>query len=169
MKREGPLTFHVLDLPPEGIDVRGDVSHAALDIAADEVVSFAQPWRYELNLAPVQDGVLVRGRLAGAVVRVCDRCLEEAEVPVAVPEVCHHFEHVEGALLDLTEVLREDILLAFPQAWVCRADCRGLCPQCGCNLNRDRCRCVAPVAEPDDDAPSPWGVLDGLLRRDRKG
>jgi len=169
MRKDGPLTFHIVDLPPEGIDVRGEVPYAALGIAADEVFSFAKPLQYELNLAPVQDSVLVRGRLTGSVLRVCDRCLEQGEVPVAVSDVCHHFEQVQGAVLDLTEALREDILLVFPQAWVCRADCRGLCPQCGCDLNRSSCRCVAPVADPDDDAPSPWGVLDDLLRRDGDG
>jgi uncharacterized protein len=164
MRRERPLAFHIVDLPPEGVDVRGEVPSAELDIVADEVQSFPSALQYELNLAPVQDGVLVRGRLAGVVVRVCDRCLAAGQVEVAVPDVCHHFEHVVGTVVDLTEVLREDILLSFPQAWLCRADCRGLCPRCGCDLNREECRCGGGEAGTAGEAP--WGVLDDLLRRE---
>jgi len=164
MSKDSPLQFHIVDLPPEGVDVRGEVPFAALAIEADELLSFPSPLSYELNLAPVQDGVLVRGSLRAAVVRLCDRCLAAGEVQVTVAAVCHHVEHVEGAVLDLTEALREDILLSFPQAWLCRVDCRGLCPHCGCDLNREACRCSRSGAAAGVEAP--WGVLDDWLRRD---
>jgi uncharacterized protein len=164
MSTDSPLVFHIVDLPPEGVDVRGEVPFAVLAIEADELVSFPSPLTYELNLAPVQDGVLVRGWLRGSLVRLCDRCLAAGEVQVAVPALCHHFEHVVGAVLDLTEALREDILLSFPQSWLCRADCRGLCPQCGCDLNREVCRCLRAGAAAGGEAP--WRVLDDWLQRD---
>jgi uncharacterized protein len=54
----------------------------------------------------------------------------------------------EGEGLFLADVLAEQVLLALPMKVICRSDCRGLCPQCGVNLNNEECRCEAHVADP---------------------
>lgn len=59
----------------------------------------------------------------------------------------------EGLLLE--DVLREQLLLAMPLKTVCREDCKGLCPQCGKNLNFESCSCV-PHAE------ARWGSLNEI-------
>lgn len=48
---------------------------------------------------------------------------------------------VEGMRLDLTALVREDLLLALPAKFLCREDCKGLCPICGKNLNDGSCSC----------------------------
>lgn len=60
----------------------------------------------------------------------------------------------EGVLLE--DVLREQILLAVPMRTVCREECKGLCPQCGKNLNQGPCQCPAPSGD------SRWAALKGL-------
>jgi len=52
----------------------------------------------------------------------------------------------EGDGVELEDILREQILLAVPIKTVCREECKGLCPQCGKNLNTGGCQCE-PVAE----------------------
>jgi uncharacterized protein len=44
--------------------------------------------------------------------------------------------------------LQEQVLLALPLKIVCRDDCKGLCPQCGKNLNEGPCACVVQVEDP---------------------
>lgn len=61
-----------------------------------------------------------------------------------------------GDRLELSEMLREQIILATPMRPLCREDCRGLCPVCGENLNERRCDC--PPQRPD----SPFSVLRKL-------
>jgi len=58
--------------------------------------------------------------------------------------------------LDLRDALREELLLATPQFVECRSDCRGLCPDCGANLNAGPCGC-RPVRDPR------WEALSDLL------
>ena len=53
-----------------------------------------------------------------------------------------------NGVLDLTEALREQILLALPMQPLCRADCQGLCVQCGKNLNEGTCDCVQDTIDP---------------------
>ncbi len=47
----------------------------------------------------------------------------------------------EGDVIDLTEILREQIILALPMYPRCSPDCKGLCPVCGIDLNQKACDC----------------------------
>ena len=157
MIASGPLCFHIADLPDEGLEARGEVPFAALDIAADEATSYPEPMAYRLHIALVGDGILARGELSAVVTRMCGRCLQNGSLTLRVPDLCHHLEHVEDRTVDLTEHLREDILLAFPQEYVCTPECRGLCPDCGQNLNLSACDCRRDGTENDS-----WSALDTL-------
>ncbi len=85
----------------------------------------------------------------------CRRCLSPVDVPLS-QELELLFVADEEALeddvgcyaiparareLDLRDALREELLLAVPQFVECRPDCRGLCPECGANLNAGPCGC----------------------------
>ena len=51
------------------------------------------------------------------------------------------FVEVRDEQLNLDELVREDILLELPTKFLCREDCKGICPQCGKNLNEGPCGC----------------------------
>lgn len=53
-----------------------------------------------------------------------------------------------GDVIDVTEVVRQNVLLALPLAPRCRADCQGLCPRCGADRNRVRCSCAEDDIDP---------------------
>lgn len=76
---------------------------------------------------------------------------EELSVTDAEAEIGYY----SGDGLLLEDVLREQILLAIPMKVVCREDCKGLCPQCGANLNLASCNCTRPM-DPR------WQALEGL-------
>lgn len=72
---------------------------------------------------------------------VCSRCLEELD-----QKAVHDFEMyyqlpAPGDFLEIDADIRENILLQFPMKVLCSPDCRGLCPGCGKNLNREKCIC----------------------------
>lgn len=54
----------------------------------------------------------------------------------------------EDDRLDLSELVREDVLLDLPTKYLCREDCRGLCPKCGRNLNEGDCGCDRREIDP---------------------
>ena len=58
----------------------------------------------------------------------------------------------QGDGVELTDVLREQILLAVPIKIVCREECKGLCPQCGKNWNTGDCQCEQDTGDPRWDA-----------------
>jgi uncharacterized protein len=58
--------------------------------------------------------------------------------------------------LSLEDVVREQVLLSLPSRTLCTADCKGLCPRCGQNLNQAKCSCDEAPADPR------WNALAGL-------
>jgi len=108
------------------------------------------------------DGRLVLlGALAAAADAVCDRCLGEfvcrftADVEIVVLRDAIADEepdpwviHQRRGEVDLAEPLREAALLGLPQKFLCAEECRGLCPHCGANRNRETCSCPVGDADP---------------------
>jgi uncharacterized protein len=107
----------------------------------------------------------------------CARCLEPFDTPTSVqfedeyqpvidiatglpstaPRSDTAFIISQSHTVDLTEALRQNLLLAVELIPVCREDCCGLCPTCGINRNSDSCDCHAR------DETSPFAVLQSLL------
>ena len=77
-----------------------------------------------------------------------DRRADEVSISEAETEIGYY--QGEGLLLE--DALREQVLLATPVRALCREDCKGLCPQCGRNLNVEQCHCEQHVSDPRWDA-----------------
>ena len=112
----------------------------------------------------------------------CGRCLEPFDVPVDARFDLRYVPHTENTgdgerevaeddlttafyrdgVLDVIDLLREQFVLALPMKPLCREACRGLCPQCGTNLNTSQCDC-APTWEDPRLAP-----LKSLLTRNKE-
>lgn len=100
----------------------------------------------------------------------CRRCLAPVDVPISESlglvfvseeeagdeDDCYVVPR-RASVLDLSEAVREELLLAVPQYAVCRDDCRGLCRRCGADLNAGPCGC-APETDPR------WEALTKLPR-----
>jgi uncharacterized protein len=54
----------------------------------------------------------------------------------------------ENETIDLGQLMREQLYLSLPMKPLCHEDCRGLCPQCGTNVNRGSCSCQHEWEEP---------------------
>ncbi len=127
----------------------------------------------QIQMVRTADGILVMGRLYTSLELVCSRCLDEFSMPVTFEmeeEFKPSVDIVTGAnlpiladdepatridahhILDLTEVIRQNILLAIPPVPVCRSKCAGLCPQCGMNLNEGKCDCKSDDVDPRFEA-----------------
>jgi uncharacterized protein len=99
---------------------------------------------------------------------VCSRCLEPFRLPVDGPFDIRYLPASEASAeaereieeedletsfyrddqIDLNELLREQFYLALPMKPLCRDDCKGLCPQCGTNLNTGTCGCTPAWEDP---------------------
>src|SRR5688500_346389 len=138
-----------------GVDVLGVAEGSQLDL--------------DLRLESVMEGVLVSGTARAEVTGECVRCLDPiaSALVVDVQELFAYPGHehdddetelrqLEGDLLDLEPVLRDAVVLALPFQPVCRADCPGLCSQCGARLADD-------PGHGHEAADARWAALSALV------
>ena len=78
---------------------------------------------------------------------------------VAISEAETEIGYYQGEGLLLEDVLKEQILLALPVKQVCRANCKGLCPHCGKNLNVESCDCATSMPDPR------WSALEDIRKK----
>ena len=129
-------------------------------------------------LLRTHQGLLVNATVDVEVNASCDRCLtefsrisaldiEEECYPmidpgsgrrVFPPDLSEGVLHIDiNQMLDLSDVLRQYLLTCEPLKSLCRENCRGLCHDCGADLNEEKCKCDDPAIDPR------WGALADLL------
>jgi uncharacterized protein len=108
----------------------------------------------------VQGGLLIRGTLESQLGLECVRCLESFVLSITLeleemfrlpgtdPRPDAPYAVGDDGWLDLAPLLREQAWVAIPMKPLCRADCQGLCPQCGANLNLESCTCENEEIDP---------------------
>ena len=101
------------------------------------------------EVADVGKKFVVRGRIECKKSFICDRCLTPSTGD-QVHEFAEEFDKSEAIddWLDVTELLRDELLAGQPMKNLCKADCKGLCPVCGANLNDGECGCDRFVVDP---------------------
>ncbi len=142
-----------------------------------------EPIRGTITFTNTGSALIIGGRIGTYVGMACSRCLApmqvaiEAEVSEQYPLTYYAGAHVrghvpaieeedtpmagglfDGPVMNVTELLRQLLLLAMPTHPLHREDCLGLCPQCGHDLNTGPCNCPAM------SSPSPLAGLETLLK-----
>lgn len=140
------MKFKLQLIPPEGGKLEGSEPAAILDIQ-EPLFRFEEAIHYILEVNWVgESGLLVRGRLSTTVRAQCVRTLEWFDLPLVVEAFEHQCDRVHGDEVDLTQEIREDILLVLPA--------NPVAPQAG-PLK------TGPASEPGKGSVA-WGELDKL-------
>jgi len=134
------MEVEISRLPREGVRLRSGEPASIIDIEGDDAV-FDEPIDVDVFARLTGDTLLVKGTINARPRLRCSRCLEYYEPPLRRPDYMFTITVRDGDIIDLTESIREDIIIAFPLKPLCSEDCKGLCPECGGNLNKGPCGC----------------------------
>ena len=141
----------------ETIHITGEEPVEFLKDASDKLIQCNSVTTYTINGQKLSNGVLITGVISTLLDSSCGRCLKPISVPVE-SSFSYFYDDITEGEIDLTEKIREDFLLDFPQTFICDEDCKGFCYMCGVNLNEESCSC-----EPEEvEEENPWSALDGL-------
>ncbi|MBZ0154596.1 MAG: DUF177 domain-containing protein [Alphaproteobacteria bacterium] len=163
----------VSEIPEEGLNI--DIE----ETIHSELVKIVSPVSASLRIEKRNAEVLVQGEIHAKVELQCSRCLQSFTVPVHSAlsvvydpaEVINREENYSlkgdeldmgfyrNDTLDLNDLLLEQLLLNIPMKPLCRPDCEGICPQCGKDLNAEKCTCEVSEIDPR------MKVLEQLLKR----
>ena len=126
------------------------------DCADPPIKEFVGPAKVTGSVRNVAGILTLGAELDADAVFVCDRCLRE--------ETRHIHRHIDATLADgaqdsedpdlfplygndadIDEIVVTAFLLNAEESWLCREDCKGLCPQCGADLNDGPCSCTKEI------------------------
>jgi len=169
------ISLHYLKLHDHVMEFNEEFQPGAIDLGSEATQIAPIQTSGRATLIPEHDGrgsvlndIRVVGKLATRLEIPCARCLEPVPYqvdrsfellfrPQSVNEGPDEREmqnkdaeiaFYEGEGVELEDILREQILLAVPIKTLCREECKGLCPQCGKNLNSGECQCEPVAGDP---------------------
>lgn len=131
------MKIHVNRIPLEGLQEETSYDPQGLDLDRDDV-HVEEPIALSAFVTRSDKELIVRADIRCELKLSCARCLTEFVRPLQVPTTLNY--HVAPTdVVDLTEDIRQEIILAYPMIPLCKADCKGLCAVCGQNLNVQAC------------------------------
>jgi len=173
------MLYNVAQLLKESIGASRQFEIDGLLYDIDESNPGGTQVRGSVRLLRTMRGILATGQAHLGLKQACRRCLElvetlacfqfeeeylssvDVETDVQLAAANEDFPELvidERHILDLTEVLRQYAVMAACESRLCRPDCKGLCPNCGSNLNLGPCCCSSVRIDPR------FAVLAELLK-----
>ena len=147
------MKVHVLQIPEDGLHIEGEAPNEVLDLNSDRAKA-TSPIAYSLDVGLSGGGLFATGTLSVEVECQCVRCLEKFARSLNVDDFACQVELDGREMVDLTEHVREDILLALPAHPHCDWDGEKVC--------KAQFRDAPSEAEPLDDPREVWKGLDKL-------
>ena len=140
-------------IPEEGSHYDGDEPGAIMQVEGDKFIRDPGDVRYHLYAQRVSDELVVRGELDADLQLRGARCSEFFSTTVGVSDFLRAYPAPEGTdSVDITEDLREEILLHVPGFPLCSEACPSYDADASEEADEDR----------DEERPNPWSALDGL-------
>ena len=118
----------------------------------------------------------LKADVSGVMTTQCARCMKDIDVPIEFTisetlmksdggdgETVSEDDDVivfEGNTVPLDEVIENNFIMNLSPRYLCREDCKGLCPQCGKDLNEETCSCE------DDEIDPRWAALADMIKNE---
>lgn len=144
----------------DDVSIDIDYSFSIKDVEVDGCFPFVSPVRVKGKLTAFAGSAELEAVLEYDFSMPCNRCMEQTLTKFS-QKVSHNlvrtlnseedsdsYIQVENELIDLDELLYSDIILELPVKYICKQDCKGLCPHCGVNLNKQSCHCSDNQTDP---------------------
>ncbi len=124
----------------------------------NEFIQFSKPVKLDLILKSTGDELDLTGSMETELLLVCSRCLETFSHSINI-EISEKFSKtlksedediifINNDRLDLDEIVENNIISMLPIKKLCSKECKGLCHQCGINLNHSTCECANEDIDP---------------------
>jgi uncharacterized protein len=134
------IKISVRDIPSHGLDIDQSIPKEGIGLSSEEV-DIRSLLNVKAHLEKVDNFIIANTHIKAEFGFLCARCLEELS---STEERSYKFDFEIGPTtesIDLGEEIRQEMILSNPAKVLCRKDCKGICPQCGANLNKEKCKC----------------------------
>lgn len=129
-----PAKIFLHQIQIEQVSMSGEISVEELDVdLQDEMITSIRPLAYSIDAQLIDNEILITGKLRMDLGCVCVRCLQAFLHPLVIPDwncllpiTGEDAVEFSGDSIDLVPIIREDVLLAFPQHPLCKSACPGI-------------------------------------------
>jgi len=113
-------------------------------------IEIEKPIELELEIFNTTDSFVIEGKLKAELILSCSRCLQKYSSPIElnISEDVLKSEMEDEEELYLDEIVVDNIILSLPMKPLCSDSCKGICPECGQNLNEAECDCEIEILDP---------------------
>jgi uncharacterized protein len=153
------MIINVNKISEKGLALNDTIDIDNSQLLEDES-DFLERVEYQIFFKKQERRIQAQGRIKTAISLLCVRCLEPFELRIhsnfdiilfpkesidqrstALEEDELEYIFYENDQIDAEKILIEQVNLFIPFKPVCKAECKGICPSCGANLNRGACPC----------------------------
>lgn len=173
------MNISLVRMPSDGLKFEHRYAEGELD-TGDHEFELVEPPAVTGRIDPTGREMRVRGEIRTTFTALCGRCLNDVPFNLVIPFDLLYAAEDPGAgrsgetevsdrdldisiyqhdQIDLDELVLEQIELSLPSRVLCSENCRGLCPECGADLNVEQCGCKKPI-DPR------WQALADLARQE---
>ncbi len=134
------MKIDVLKVGDEGLELSEiwDIDEVALLI---EDVKFIEPVEVYARISKSRDLLDLDIHLRSKIGPTCARCLKEYSIDLDKNFKLRYLLNKDTRIIDPKHEIKEEIIFSLPFKPLCREDCKGLCQNCGTNLNNSSCKC----------------------------
>ena len=126
------------------------------DLEIDDLNLLKDKIEINLNFSRTHNSVDIKGEVNSKFFETCDKCIDtfnnikKSSFRVIVSENDTNMKNLNSEFIyfninqneiDLSPIIRDTLLLEKPMKSICKENCKGLCSNCGINLNNNSCIC----------------------------
>ncbi len=167
------LKIKIADIKQGSSALETTVKPSDIGLASEQ--EFKEPIDLYITINRISNTITIDVQLYTRIELVCDRCVDPFQADFSHDVRFMYTRDSDMAQteedtvfvidthqndIDLTEPLRQTLLLELPFKRICQQECKGLCARCGANLNKHQCDCK------DEDIDPRWEKLKELLNND---
>ena len=134
---ETTMKIYVSRVPAEGLRDHVTYDPTTMDMERGDI-HLDHSFEVDATIIKADEELVVNVDIRCPVCLVCARCLEEFRW-VVITDAVFSYKVGPTDIVDITDDVRQEIILAYPMVPVCQLHCKGLCSVCGQNLNVATC------------------------------
>ena len=135
------MKIFIREIKENGIDVRDRLPADTIGFSETDGLNFSEPVEIHAHVERAEDVVLAKVEATSKVATFCSRCMEPLKERWQSKFMLDFPVDPSVEFIEMSEDIRQEILLSTPLKFLCSQDCQGLCPGCGANLNKEKCTC----------------------------
>lgn len=139
------MKIHVKEVLEEGLSQHATYDPKPLDMERDDI-RLTEPFDVDAFITRTERELIVKADIHCPLLMTCARCLEDFSSQIDTDAI-FHYKVQPAETVDITDEVRQEIILAYPMFPICQQHCKGLCSTCGQNLNAALCSHAATEHE----------------------